>query len=69
MNKIEEINSCLKREMWYDFEVLEYKEKCLVVIGSTDFSYSHSIELKFNDVFCFTAILNGSQTRLKMLSK
>jgi hypothetical protein len=53
MSKIEEINSYLKREMWYDFEVLEYKEKCLAIIGSTDFSYSHDIEIKFEDVFLF----------------
>jgi hypothetical protein len=50
-NKIEEINSYLKKEMWYDFEILEYKENCLIIIGSTDFTYSHSIEIKFEDVF------------------
>ncbi len=50
-NKIEEINSYLKKEMWYDFEILEYKKNCLTIIGSTDFTYSHSIEIKFEDVF------------------
>jgi hypothetical protein len=50
-HKIEEINSYLKKEMWYDFEILEYKENCLIIIGSTDFTYSHSIEIKFEDVF------------------
>jgi hypothetical protein len=49
--KIKAINSFLRKEMWFDFEILEYKENCLTIIGSTDFSYFHNIEIYFKDVF------------------
>jgi hypothetical protein len=49
--KVNEINDFLKKEMWFDFEMLEYKKNILTVVGSTDFSYSHNIEIYFKDVF------------------
>jgi hypothetical protein len=49
--KVDEINNFLKKEMWFDFEILGYKKNDLTVIGSTDFSYYHNIEIHFKDVF------------------
>jgi hypothetical protein len=49
--KIKEINDFLKKEMWFDFELLDYSKNCLTVVGSTDFSYFHNIEISFKDVF------------------
>jgi len=48
---VEQINTILSKENWLDMEVLGMKGGSLTIIGSTDFTYSHSLEIKFEDVF------------------
>lgn len=48
---VEQINRILSNESWLDMEVLEMKGGSLVIIGSTDFTYGHSLEIKFAEVF------------------
>lgn len=49
--KIEAVNSTISKEPFFDIEVLKMTGVDLVVAGSKDFSYSHSLEIIFKDVF------------------
>ena len=50
-NKVNELNSLLSHEIWLDMELFEIRKGCLTIIGSIDFTYGHSIEIRFEDVF------------------
>ena len=45
-----EINKFLKSKDWFDFELDRYENGNLTILGSTDFSYYHEIEIVFEDV-------------------
>ncbi len=48
---VQKINAIISKESWLDMEVLEIKGGSLIIIGSTDFTYGHSLEIIFEDVF------------------
>lgn len=48
---IEQLNSIISKENWLDMEVQNLSGGVLVVAGSTDFTYGHSLEIEFHDVF------------------
>jgi hypothetical protein len=50
-DKLQKINAIISAESWFDMEVLEMKKGNLLIIGSTDFTYGHSLEVIFEDVF------------------
>lgn len=54
-NKIREVleifNQYLKKQLWMDFEVIEFSKGELKIIGSIDISDKPNIELIFKDVF------------------
>lgn len=52
---IREINTFLQRELWFDFEIMEYKNSRLMLFGSVDATYRHDIEIYFHDVFFVSA--------------
>lgn len=47
----QEIDSCIRQFSWLDFDVYRYDGYRLTVVGSTDFSYYHQLEIIFEDVF------------------
>ena len=49
--KVDLLNSLISKELWYDFEVVELKDGDFKIIGSTDFSTHHSLEIIFIDVY------------------
>lgn len=49
--KIETINAIIKKEAFYDIEVLKMTGVDLIIAGSTNFTYSHTLEIVFKDVF------------------
>lgn len=44
---MEELNSCLKKYLWFDFSIYEYRKDKLIVGGGENLTYSHSLELIF----------------------
>ncbi len=49
--KVKKVNEIISEESWLDMELLEMKGGNLVIVCSTDFSYGHSLEIKFENVF------------------
>ena len=50
-NKIDQINALISQNPWMDMEILNLKSNNLTVSGSIDFTYGHSIEIMFEEVF------------------
>lgn len=50
-DRINEINEIISTKPWFDFELIELKNKTAKIIGSTDFSYFHEIEIVIEDVY------------------
>jgi len=48
--KIKEINDIISAKPWFDFELIELKNKIAKIRGSTDFSYFYEIEIFMEDV-------------------
>lgn len=51
IEKIDAINAIISKESFFDIEVLKMTGVDLIIAGSKDFSYSHSLEIVFKDVF------------------
>lgn len=49
--KIQQINSIISKELWFDMEILIRKGGNLSIVGSIDFTYGYSLEIIFLDVF------------------
>lgn len=49
--KVQAINSIIAKEKWLDMEIFHIKGVDLSIIGSIDFTYGHSVEITFIDVF------------------
>lgn len=47
----QEIDRYIRQFSWLDFDVCRYDGYRLTVIGSTDFSYYHQLEIVFEDIF------------------
>ena len=57
--KVEEINQFIKNELWFDFELVEYKNGNIKVLGGgthlTTIRDNYDIEIIFKDIF-FTSL-------------
>ncbi len=53
---IDEINKYLNKQLWMDFEIIEYSKYVLRIIGSLDISAMPNIEITFKDVFFASAV-------------
>ncbi|GAB3841770.1 hypothetical protein [Hymenobacter jeollabukensis] len=45
------IDAIIRSNAWFDFSVDSYHHSNLTVVGSTDFSYYHQLEVTFHNVF------------------
>lgn len=48
---LDSLNSFIKKKAWLDFELLSLSGGTITIVGSTDFTYFHELEVKFDDVF------------------
>lgn len=48
--KVKEIDTIIRKGLWFDMTVLSYDGWKLFVAGSTDLSYYHTLEIIFEDV-------------------
>lgn len=55
---IDEINEYLKKQLWMDFEVIEYSKYILRIIGSLDISIMPNIEIIMKDIFFASTVFN-----------
>lgn len=51
INIVNKINTFITQGLWLDFEVNQYKNSKLKIIGGIDLLYSPDIEINFEDVF------------------
>ena len=49
--KIKIVNQIVMSEPYFDFEISKMNGVDLILVGSKDFTYSHTLELVFKDVF------------------
>jgi len=54
-----EIDSLIRKELWFDFHIYQYEKDKLVVAGSIDLSYYHTLEIIFENVHFFHGFFNG----------
>lgn len=47
------IDDMIRKHAWFDFHVFRYTGRNLIVAGSTDLCYYHTLEIIFENVFCF----------------
>lgn len=52
---IDEINEYLQKELWFDFEAIEYQGSTLTVMGGIDTTVDPELEIYFHNV-CFTSL-------------
>ncbi|QDQ27029.1 hypothetical protein FNU76_12025 [Chitinimonas arctica] len=50
LEKINELNSIIKEELWYDFYIDSYKNESIVLKGTLDASYGHNLEIRLEQV-------------------
>ena len=55
---INEINEYLNKQLWMDFEVIEYSNCVLKIIGSLDISAMPNVEIILKDVFFVSTVFN-----------
>lgn len=48
---VKDINSKLKSNLWFDFEVIKYERNEVIIGGGKSLSYPHEIKIQFTDVF------------------
>ena len=48
---VDDINTYLQQNPWFDFEIMEYGGDTLVVMASLDTSAPHDLEIRFKGVF------------------
>jgi hypothetical protein len=54
-----EIDSIIRKNAWFDFHVLNYDFKNLIIAGCTDLTYSHTLEIIFENVFFVSGFFQG----------
>lgn len=59
---VKEIDSLIRKEMWYDFHVFSYDGEKLIIAGSIDLIYYHTLEVIFEDVFFVSGYFNTWHT-------
>ena len=50
MDKINEINKFISKELWFDFEIKSFDGGTLIIVGGLDLYYNWLIELTFTNV-------------------
>ena len=55
-NIVEEIDSIIRANLWFDFRVFSFGQNRLIVAGGNDLTYYHSIEIIFEEVFFVSAV-------------
>jgi hypothetical protein len=53
---VSRIDEMIRRKSWFDFHVLRFDGKKLIVAGGTDLMYYHSLEVIFEQVFFVSGI-------------
>jgi hypothetical protein len=61
-NIICEIDQIIRKNKWFDFHVLQYDSRKMIVAGGADLTYYHNLELIFEDIFFVSAYFNGWHT-------
>ncbi len=61
LEKVTVINQIIKKQEISDFQIISYDKTCLVVGGSFDLTYYHTLEIIFTDVFFFKGYFEGWQ--------
>ena len=59
---VSEIDQEVRSHPWFDFHVLEYDGYRLSIVGGQDLTYSHELELIFEDVFFASIFFEGWHT-------
>ncbi|SDE94442.1 hypothetical protein [Chitinophaga filiformis] len=54
-----DIDSIIRQHLWFDFHVLSYDGRKLVIAGSEDLDYYHTLEVIFENVFFFKGYFDG----------
>ena len=57
-NVLTKINEYLGSQLWMDFEIIEYSQYKLKIIGSIDISSAPNIEIVFKDIFFASTVFN-----------
>ena len=57
-NVLTRINKYLESQLWMDFEIIEYSQYELKIIGSIDISSGPNIEIVFKDIFFASTVFN-----------
>lgn len=57
--KIEKLDSIIRKHSWFDMQVLQYDGWKLYIVGSTDLSYYHTLEIIFEDISFIKGHING----------
>lgn len=55
---VEQIDSLIRQQPWFDFHVFHYDGSKLIIAGSTDLDYYHKLEVVFEDVFFVSGHFN-----------
>src|SRR5689334_12910663 len=58
-NTVLEIDKIIRQNLFFDFYVLKYDGNSLIIAGSNDLSYYHTLEIIFEDVYFVSAFFNG----------
>ncbi|SIT29165.1 hypothetical protein SAMN05421788_108234 [Filimonas lacunae] len=53
---VEEIDTIIRKELWFDFEVWSYDRNKLIIAGGKDLMYSHQLEIIFENVFYYSGV-------------
>ncbi|MFT3992688.1 MAG: hypothetical protein QM660_00160 [Dysgonomonas sp.] len=66
----DQIDMFIRKHLWFDFHVTDYDGYKLSVMGSTDLSYYHMLEIVFENVFFISGIVTGwhSETNARVFS-
>jgi hypothetical protein len=56
---VREIDSLIRQHLWFDFQVYRYEGNSLSIVGSTDLTYYHSLEIIFKEVFFVSCFFQG----------
>ena len=58
-NTVVKIDEHIRRELWFDFHVINFDGQKLTIAGGIDLHYYHSLELIFEDVFFVSCFFQG----------
>jgi hypothetical protein len=56
---VESIDTLIRQQSWFDLHIYSYKNGQLIVAGSIDLTYSHTLEIIFDDVYFFSGYPEG----------